>query len=51
VALYSPEKNIEVMDNGTVAKASGEVAAFFKEKNVTDTTVDVSHMYDSSYLK
>jgi NitT/TauT family transport system substrate-binding protein len=51
VALYSPEKNIEMMDDGAAAKASGEVAAFFKEKNVTDTTVDVTHMYDSSYLK
>jgi NitT/TauT family transport system substrate-binding protein len=51
VALYSPAKNIEMMDDGAAAKASGEVAAFFKEKNVTDTTVDVTHMYDSSYLK
>ena len=51
VALYSPAKNIEVMDSGAAAKASAEVAAFFKAKNVTESLVDVKSLYDASYLK
>ncbi len=51
VALYSPAKNIEVMSGGAAATASKEVAKFFKDKKVNDTVVDVSKLYDASYLK
>ena len=51
VALYSPQKNIEVIDSGAAARASNEVAAFFLKEKVDDTLVDVAGMYDSSYLK
>jgi NitT/TauT family transport system substrate-binding protein len=51
VELYSPAKNLEVMKGGTAAAASKEVAQFFKDKKVNDTLVDVSKLYDASYLK
>jgi NitT/TauT family transport system substrate-binding protein len=51
VALYSPKKNIEVMEGGAAAAASKEVAQFFKDKKINDTLVDVSKLYDASYLK
>lgn len=50
VNLYSEKKNIEVM-GGPAAKASAQVSKFFKEKKVNDTLVDVSGMYDASFLK
>jgi NitT/TauT family transport system substrate-binding protein len=51
VALYSPEKNVEVMSGGAAAAASKEVAQFFKDQKINDTLVDVSKLYDASYLK
>ncbi len=55
VALYSPEQNLVVMGEpgktGPAAKASGQVAQFFKDKKVNDTLVDVTGLYDSSFLK
>ena len=51
VNLYSPEKNVEVMTGGAAVAASKEVAKFFKAKKVNDTLVDVSGLYDASYLK
>lgn len=51
VELYGPEKNVEVMSGGAAAAASREVAKFFKDKKVNDTLVDVSKLYDASYLK
>jgi NitT/TauT family transport system substrate-binding protein len=50
VRLYSPKQNLEVM-NGPAAKATAQVAQFFKDKKVNDTLVDVSKMYDASFLK
>jgi NitT/TauT family transport system substrate-binding protein len=50
VNLYSEKKNIEVM-GGPAAKASAQVSRFFKDKKVNDTLVDVSGMYDASFLK
>ena len=50
VLLYSPAKNIEVM-NGPAAAATLQVAKFFKDKKVNETLVDVSKLYDPSFLK
>ena len=50
VLLYSPKQNLEVM-GGPAATATAQVARFFKDKKVNDTLVDVSKMYDASYLK
>jgi NitT/TauT family transport system substrate-binding protein len=50
VNLYSPKKNLEIMA-GPAAKASAQVAQFFKDKKVNDTLVDVNTLYDASYLK
>jgi NitT/TauT family transport system substrate-binding protein len=51
VIFYSPKKNIEVMENGSAAKASKEVAQFFKDKKISDTLVDTTKLYDASFLK
>jgi hypothetical protein len=40
VNLYSGKKNLEVLA-GPAAKASAQVAQFFKDKKVNDTLVDV----------
>ena len=50
VMLYSPTKNAEVMA-GPAAEATAQVAKFFKDKKVNDTLVDVSKLYDASFLK
>jgi len=50
VMLYSPKQNLEVMA-GPAPSASAQVAKFFKEKKVNETLVDVSHLYDPSFLK
>lgn len=50
VSLYSEKKNLEVMA-GPAAKASAQVAKFFKDKKVNETLVDVSALYDASFLK
>jgi NitT/TauT family transport system substrate-binding protein len=50
VNLYSGTKNIEVL-SGPAAKASAQVAQFFKDKKVNDTLVDVNSLYDASFLK
>jgi NitT/TauT family transport system substrate-binding protein len=50
VNLYSPVKNLEVMA-GPAAEATKQVAKFFKDQKVNDTLVDVSNLYDSSFLK
>jgi NitT/TauT family transport system substrate-binding protein len=50
VNLYSAKKNLEVL-NGPAAKASAQIAQFFKDKKVNDTLVDVGSLYDASYLK
>jgi NitT/TauT family transport system substrate-binding protein len=50
VDLYSPKKNLEIMA-GPAAKASAQVAKFFKDKKVNDTLVDVNTLYDASFLK
>ncbi len=51
VVFYSAKKNIEVIESGAAAKASKEVAQFFKDKKISDTLVDVTKLYDASYLK
>jgi NitT/TauT family transport system substrate-binding protein len=50
VMLYSPKQNLEVMA-GPAPTASLQVAKFFKDKKVNETLVDVSHLYDPSFLK
>jgi NitT/TauT family transport system substrate-binding protein len=50
VNLYSERKNREVM-GGPAAKASAQVAQFFKDQKVNEHLVDVSHLYDASFLK
>jgi NitT/TauT family transport system substrate-binding protein len=50
VKLYSDKANLEVM-SGPAAKASAQVAKFFKDKKVNDTLVDVTTLYDASFLK
>ena len=50
VKLYSPKQNLEVMA-GPAPTASSQVAKFFKDKKVNETLVDVSHLYDPSFLK
>jgi NitT/TauT family transport system substrate-binding protein len=50
VSLYSGQKNLEVLA-GPAAKASAQVAQFFKDKKVNETLVDVNAIYDASYLK
>ena len=57
VALAAPTgvvsivaKNVEVMA-GPAAAATAVVAKFFKDKKVNDTLVDVSKLYDPSFLK
>jgi NitT/TauT family transport system substrate-binding protein len=50
VWLYSPKQNVEVMA-GPAAAATAQVAQFFKDKKVNETLVDVTKMYDASYLK
>jgi NitT/TauT family transport system substrate-binding protein len=50
VMLYSPKKNAEVLA-GPAATATAQVAKFFKDKKVNETLVDVSKLYDASYLK
>jgi len=50
VRLYSPKQNAEVMA-GPAAAATAQVARFFKDKKVNDTVVDVSKLYDASFLK
>jgi len=50
VSLYSGKKNLEVLA-GPAAKASAQVAQFFKDKKVNDTLVDTAAIYDASYLK
>jgi hypothetical protein len=36
---------------GPAAAATAQVARFFKDKKVNDTVVDVSKLYDASFLK
>jgi hypothetical protein len=48
--LYSPAKNLEVM-SGPAATATAQVAKFFKDKKVNETVVDVTKLYDASFLK
>ena len=36
---------------GPAAEASAQVAQFFKDKKVNETLVDVSTLYDASFLK
>ena len=43
-------KNVEIM-GGPAATATAVVAKFFKDKKVNDTLVDVSKLYDPSFLK
>jgi NitT/TauT family transport system substrate-binding protein len=50
VNLYSEKKNLEVLA-GPAAQASLQVAKFFKDKKVNETLVDVSGLYDASFLK
>jgi NitT/TauT family transport system substrate-binding protein len=50
VLLYSPSKNLEVMKGPAVA-ATAQVAKFFKDKKVNETLVDVTTLYDPSFLK
>jgi NitT/TauT family transport system substrate-binding protein len=50
VTLYSEKKNLEVL-SGPAAKATAQVAKFFKDKKVNDTLVDVNALYDASFLK
>jgi len=50
VNLYSERKNLEVM-GGPAAKASAQVAQFFKDQKVNEHLVDVSRLYDASFLK
>jgi len=50
VMLYSPKQNLEVMA-GPAPTASLQVAKFFKDKKVNETLVDVSKLYDPSFLK
>jgi NitT/TauT family transport system substrate-binding protein len=50
VNLYGGKKNLEVLA-GPAAKASAQVAQFFKDKKVNDTLVDVGAIYDASFLK
>jgi NitT/TauT family transport system substrate-binding protein len=50
VTLYGPKDNAQVM-NGAAVDATAQVAKFFKEKKVNETLVDVSHLYDASFLK
>jgi len=50
VNLYSGQKNLEVMA-GPAPKASAQVAKFFKDQKVNESLVDVSHLYDASFLK
>ena len=50
VNLYSERKNIEVM-SGPAAKASAQVAKFFKDQKVNEHLVDVTRLYDASFLK
>jgi NitT/TauT family transport system substrate-binding protein len=50
VNLYSGKKNLEVLA-GPAAKASAQVAQFFKDKKVNETLVDTTSLYDASFLK
>jgi NitT/TauT family transport system substrate-binding protein len=50
VDLYGPDKNLAVMA-GPAAEATKQVAKFFKDQKVNDTLVDVSSLYDPSFLK
>jgi len=50
VTLYGPKENPQVM-NGPATDATAQVAKFFKEKKVNETLVDVSKLYDASFLK
>jgi NitT/TauT family transport system substrate-binding protein len=49
VNLYGPAKNVEVM-GGSAPDASRQVAKFFKDHKVNDTLVDVTSLYDASFL-
>ena len=50
VNLYSGRANLAVLA-GPAAKASAQVAQFFKDKKVNETLVDVNSLFDASYLK
>jgi NitT/TauT family transport system substrate-binding protein len=50
VNLYGGKKNLEVLA-GPAAKASAQVAQFFKDKKVNETLVDTTSLYDASFLK
>jgi NitT/TauT family transport system substrate-binding protein len=50
VNLYSGKKNLEILA-GPAAKASAQVAQFFKDKKVNDTLVDTGSIYDATFLK
>ena len=50
VKLYGLKDNLEQM-KGTAVKVSAELATFFKSVKANETIVDVSKLYDVSYLK
>ena len=50
VNLYSGKENVAVMA-GPAPKASAQVAKFFKDQKVNETLVDVTKLYDPSFLK
>jgi NitT/TauT family transport system substrate-binding protein len=50
VNLYGQKKNLEVM-RGPAIEATKQVAKFFKDKKVNDSLVDVTGLYDVSFLK
>jgi len=55
VKLYGAEGNFAQMGDGetpgTAIAPAEKIAVFFKEKGVNDSVVDVSELYESSYLK
>jgi NitT/TauT family transport system substrate-binding protein len=50
VLLYSKKKNQEMLA-GPAQEATKQVAKFFKDQKVNDTLVDVSKVYDDSFVK
>jgi NitT/TauT family transport system substrate-binding protein len=50
IKLYGPADNAAVM-SGAAVSATLQVAKFLKDSKVTDSLVDVSGLYDPSYLK
>jgi NitT/TauT family transport system substrate-binding protein len=50
VLLYSKKKNQEVFA-GPAQEATKQVAKFFKDQKVNDTLVDVTRVYDDTFVK